>query len=74
MCISARLAPCQSIRAIGWLTSKYNPARTFTAEGTVGIGGVYMCIYSASPDSRVARTPHVPRSAIGTKIWFSGPT
>ncbi|MEX0729154.1 MAG: urea carboxylase [Aquisalimonadaceae bacterium] len=27
------------------LTSKYNPARTYTAEGTVGIGGVYMCIY-----------------------------
>jgi len=27
------------------MTSKYNPARTFTAEGTVGIGGVYMCIY-----------------------------
>jgi urea carboxylase len=27
------------------LTSKYNPARTFTAEGIVGIGGVYMCIY-----------------------------
>ena len=27
------------------LTSKYNPARTHTAEGTVGIGGVYMCIY-----------------------------
>lgn len=27
------------------LTSKYNPARTFTAEGAVGIGGVYMCIY-----------------------------
>lgn len=27
------------------LTSKYNPARTFTAEGTVGIGGVYMCVY-----------------------------
>ncbi|MBD4600049.1 carboxyltransferase domain-containing protein, partial [Xanthomonas citri pv. citri] len=27
------------------LRSKYNPARTFTAEGTVGIGGVYMCIY-----------------------------
>ncbi|MFU8838413.1 MAG: urea carboxylase [Thiohalomonadaceae bacterium] len=26
-------------------TSKYNPARTYTAEGTVGIGGVYMCIY-----------------------------
>lgn len=27
------------------LSSKYNPARTFTAEGTVGIGGMYMCIY-----------------------------
>ncbi len=27
------------------MTSKYNPARTWTAEGTVGIGGVYMCIY-----------------------------
>ena len=27
------------------MTSKYNPARTYTAEGTVGIGGVYMCIY-----------------------------
>ena len=26
-------------------SSKYNPARTFTAEGTVGIGGMYMCIY-----------------------------
>ncbi len=27
------------------VTSKYNPARTFTPEGAVGIGGVYMCIY-----------------------------
>ena len=27
------------------MTSKYNPARTYTAEGTVGIGGIYMCIY-----------------------------
>jgi len=27
------------------LSSKYNPARTFTAEGTVGIGGMYLCIY-----------------------------
>jgi len=27
------------------LSSKYNPARTWTAEGTVGIGGMYMCIY-----------------------------
>jgi urea carboxylase len=27
------------------LSSKYNPARTFTPEGTVGIGGMYLCIY-----------------------------
>lgn len=27
------------------LSSKYSPARTFTAEGTVGLGGMYMCIY-----------------------------
>ncbi|EFJ41655.1 hypothetical protein VOLCADRAFT_98356 [Volvox carteri f. nagariensis] len=27
------------------VTTKMNPARTFTAEGTVGIGGSYMCIY-----------------------------
>lgn len=27
------------------VTTKYNPARTFTAEGTVGIGGSYLCIY-----------------------------
>jgi urea carboxylase len=27
------------------VTSKYNPARTYTPEGDVGIGGVYMCIY-----------------------------
>jgi len=27
------------------LSSKYNPARTFTPEGTVGIGGMYLCVY-----------------------------
>ncbi|CAD7701958.1 unnamed protein product [Ostreobium quekettii] len=27
---------------------KYNPARTFTPEGAVGIGGSYMCIYPMS--------------------------
>jgi biotin-dependent carboxylase-like uncharacterized protein len=26
-------------------TPKYNPARTFSPEGAVGIGGSYMCIY-----------------------------
>jgi urea carboxylase len=27
------------------VTTKYNPARTWTAESTVGIGGAYLCIY-----------------------------
>nr|VFJ57624.1 MAG: urea carboxylase [Candidatus Kentron sp. FM]VFJ64463.1 MAG: urea carboxylase [Candidatus Kentron sp. FM]VFK15172.1 MAG: urea carboxylase [Candidatus Kentron sp. FM] len=27
------------------VTSKYNPARLYTPEGSVGIGGVYLCIY-----------------------------
>ncbi|HZF02427.1 MAG TPA: urea carboxylase [Methylomirabilota bacterium] len=28
-----------------YVTTKYNPARTFTIENVVGIGGVYMCVY-----------------------------
>ena len=27
------------------VTTKYNPARTYTAQNAVGIGGAYMCIY-----------------------------
>ena len=27
------------------VTTKYNPARTWTPENAVGIGGAYMCIY-----------------------------
>jgi urea carboxylase len=27
------------------VTTKYNPARTWTQEATVGIGGAYLCIY-----------------------------
>lgn len=27
------------------VTTKYNPARTWTAENSVGIGGTYMCVY-----------------------------
>ena len=27
------------------VTTKYNPARTWTAENMVGIGGAYMCVY-----------------------------
>ena len=32
------------------ITTKMNPARLWTEEGTVGLGGAYMCIYPmASP-------------------------
>ncbi len=27
------------------VTTKYNPARTWTAENSVGIGGAYLCVY-----------------------------
>ena len=61
------------------LSSKYNPARTFTAEGTVGIGGMYLCIYGMdSPGGYqlVGRTlpiwnrfPHHPQFETG-KPWL----
>ena len=28
------------------ITTKYNPARTWTPENAVGIGGAYLCVYS----------------------------
>lgn len=31
-----------------FLGSKYNPSRTYTERGVVGLGGMYMCIYAAS--------------------------
>ena len=51
------------------VTTKYNPARTFTAEGTVGIGGSYMCVYPMGKDlihtrqilSTLTRVPSLPR-------------
>ncbi|QLQ79481.1 hypothetical protein HG537_0C01280 [Torulaspora globosa] len=30
------------------LGTKYNPSRTYTERGVVGLGGMYMCIYAAS--------------------------
>ena len=34
------------------VTTKYNPARTWTPENAVGIGGAYMCVYGM--EGRVA--------------------
>ena len=57
------------------LTSKYNPARTFTAEGTVGIGGVYMCIYGMdSPGGYqlVGRTLPIWNKFVKNPVFASG--
>ncbi|MBK9578699.1 MAG: urea carboxylase [Fibrobacterota bacterium] len=57
------------------LTSKYNPARTYTAEGTVGIGGVYMCIYGMdSPGGYqlVGRTLPIWNKYLRNPVFHSG--
>jgi urea carboxylase len=51
------------------VTTKYNPARTWTAENSVGIGGAYLCIYGMEGPGGyqfVGRTTQVWRS------WQSG--
>lgn len=64
------------------LGTKYNPSRTFTPNGTVGIGGNYMCIYTMeSPGGYqlVGRTvPIWDKLALGahsgaTKPWLLNP-
>lgn len=64
------------------LGTKYNPSRTFTPNGTVGIGGNYMCIYTMeSPGGYqlVGRTvPIWDKLSLGehspnTKPWLLSP-
>jgi len=46
---------------------KYNPARTFTPEGAVGLGGTYLCIYpmdSPGGAQAHARLQHPPAAAL----------
>ncbi|GAB2802440.1 urea carboxylase [Halomonas shantousis] len=38
--VATPLDPAQRL-----VTTKYNPARTWTAENSVGIGGAYLCVY-----------------------------
>jgi urea carboxylase len=57
------------------LTSKYNPARTYTAEGTVGIGGIYMCIYGMdSPGGYqlVGRTLPIWNKFLKNEVFIDG--
>ena len=73
-------APCAvPLNALSQFTvPKYNPARTFTPEGAVGIGGSYLCIYpmeSPGGYQLIGRTlpiwdKHCHRSAFGNKPWL----
>ncbi|TCO53784.1 5-oxoprolinase/urea amidolyase family protein [Actinocrispum wychmicini] len=55
------------------VTTKYNPARTWTAENSVGIGGAYLCIYGMEGPGGyqfVGRTTQVWRSWQDGDPWL----
>lgn len=57
------------------VTTKYNPARTWTPENAVGIGGAYMCIYGMEGPGGyqfVGRTVQVWNSLRQTKSFSDG--
>lgn len=57
------------------VTTKYNPARTWTPENAVGIGGAYMCVYGMeSPGGYqlVGRTVQMWNSHVQTKDFKDG--
>ncbi|MES1186372.1 MAG: urea carboxylase [Myxococcales bacterium] len=57
------------------VTTKYNPARTWTPENAVGIGGAYMCIYGMEGPGGyqfVGRTLQVYNRFRSTSRFLSG--
>jgi urea carboxylase len=58
------------------VTTKYNPARTWTAENSVGIGGAYLCIYGMEGPGGyqfVGRTVQVwssRKGSLGEQPWL----
>ncbi len=57
------------------VTTKYNPARTWTPENAVGIGGAYMCVYGMeSPGGYqlVGRTVQMWNTHVQTKDFKEG--
>jgi len=57
------------------VTTKYNPARTWTAENSVGIGGAYLCIYGMEGPGGyqfVGRTLQVWNTFRGTTDFKDG--
>jgi len=60
------------------VTTKYNPARTWTPENAVGIGGAYMCVYGMEGPGGyqlVGRTTQVwnPREIAAGRPWLLRP-
>jgi len=57
------------------VTTKYNPARTWTPENAVGIGGAYMCVYGMEGPGGyqlVGRTVQVWNTYRTTKTFAAG--
>lgn len=57
------------------VTTKYNPARTWTPENAVGIGGAYMCVYGMEGPGGyqlVGRTIQVWNTWKSTQLFASG--
>jgi urea carboxylase len=57
------------------VTTKYNPARTWTPENAVGIGGAYMCVYGMEGPGGyqlVGRTVQVWNTYRTTKTFVAG--
>jgi urea carboxylase len=57
------------------VTTKYNPARTWTPENAVGIGGAYMCVYGMEGPGGyqlVGRTVQVWNTYRTTKTFTAG--
>lgn len=55
------------------VTTKYNPARTWTAENSVGIGGAYLCVYGMEGPGGyqfVGRTVQVWSSRTPEQPWL----
>lgn len=55
------------------VTTKYNPARTWTPENAVGIGGAYMCVYGMEGPGGyqfVGRTTQMWNTYKGEKPWL----
>jgi urea carboxylase len=61
------------------VTTKYNPARTWTVENVVGIGGAYMCVYGMEGPGgyqlfgrtcQVWNTHHVTKEFTQDKPWL----